>query len=129
MLDYVQQLPYLDEEFMQRFRSDFRWRNCQPSRPRELTWPKMGEYYEFYNKWGTKLRMPKEGGSYFDYVDFPIKEPTEEALEPIYSGLTPIPGVLSPVGEPGPLSLRKHGLRGGWVASSSEEESLNSLPG
>jgi uroporphyrinogen decarboxylase len=79
MLDYVQQIPYLDEGFMQRFRSDFRLAMLPAITAQGVDLTENGRYYEFYNKWGAKLRMPREGGLYFDYVDFPIKEPTEEA--------------------------------------------------
>lgn len=81
MLDYVQQLPYLDENLMQRFRSDFRSAQLPAITSLGINLSEDGENYEFHNKWGTKLRMPKEGGLYFDYVDFPIHEPTEEACE------------------------------------------------
>jgi uroporphyrinogen decarboxylase len=81
MLDYVQQLPYLDEKLMQRFRSDFRSAQLPAITAQGINLGEDGENYEFYNKWGAKLRMPKEGGLYFDYVEFPIKEPTEEACE------------------------------------------------
>jgi uroporphyrinogen decarboxylase len=80
MLDYVQQLPYLDEGFMQRFRSDFRLAQMPALTAQGINLAENGQNYEFYNKWGTKLQMPRVGGLYYDYVDFPIKEPTEEAL-------------------------------------------------
>jgi uroporphyrinogen decarboxylase len=37
-------------------------------------------YYYFHDRWGAKLRMPKDGGHYFDWVEFPIKEISLEAL-------------------------------------------------
>ena len=40
-----------------------------------------GENYVFYNRWGARLQMPKDGGLYFDYVSFPIQEVSLEALE------------------------------------------------
>jgi uroporphyrinogen decarboxylase len=40
-----------------------------------------GHYYAFTDRWGSKLHMPKENGYYFDWVDFPIKEPTLAALD------------------------------------------------
>nr|MDJ0911930.1 uroporphyrinogen decarboxylase family protein [Desulfobacterales bacterium] len=40
-----------------------------------------GDFYAFIDRWGSKLHMPKDGGLYFDWVDFPIKEPTITALE------------------------------------------------
>lgn len=40
-----------------------------------------GDYYAFIDRWGSKLHMPKDGGLYFDWVEFPIKEPTMAALD------------------------------------------------
>jgi uroporphyrinogen decarboxylase len=40
-----------------------------------------GDYYAFIDRWGSKLYMPKEGGLYFDWVGFPIKEPTVQELD------------------------------------------------
>jgi len=81
MLDFVQQLPFLDEKLIQHFRSDFRSAQLPAITALGINLTEAGEYYEFNNKWGTKLRMPKEGGLYFDYVEFPIKEPIEDAYE------------------------------------------------
>ena len=81
MLDYVQQLPYLDEQLIDRLRSDFRSVQLPAITAQGIQLIDDGAYHAFYNKWGAKLRMPKEDGHYFDYVDFPIKEPTQEAIE------------------------------------------------
>ena len=80
MLDYVQQLPYLDEKLIDHFHSDFRSVQLPAITAQGIHLSEEGPYYEFYNKWGTKLRMPKEDGLYFDYVDFPIKETSQEAI-------------------------------------------------
>lgn len=79
MLDYVQQLPFLGEDFQERFRSDFRLAQLPAITALGVNLTENGQYFELLNKWGTKLRMPREGGLYFDYSDFPIKEPTEAA--------------------------------------------------
>lgn len=81
MFDYVQQLPYLDEALMERFRTDFRLVQLPAATAPGLEIFEEGDYYAFIDRWGSKLHMPKEGGFYFDWVDFPIKEPTLEALE------------------------------------------------
>ena len=81
MLDYVQQLPYLDEALMDRLHSDFRSVQLPAVTAQGVQLIDDGMYYAFYNKWGTKLRMPKEGGLYYDYVDFPIKEASAEAVD------------------------------------------------
>jgi uroporphyrinogen decarboxylase len=80
MLDYIQQLPYLDEALMQRFGVDFRMVQLPAATAPELKVFEEGEYYAFIDRWGSKLHMPKEDGYYFDWVDFPIKEFTLEAL-------------------------------------------------
>lgn len=80
ILDYVQQLPYLDERLLDRFHVDFRSVQLPAMTAQGIQWFDDGAYHAFYNKWGTKLRMPKEGGHYFDYIDFPIKEPSQEAI-------------------------------------------------
>jgi len=81
LLDYVQQLPYLDEQLLERFRVDFRSVQLPAITAQGISPTDEGDYYAFYNKWGTKLRMPKDKGLYYDYVDFPIKEPTEQAID------------------------------------------------
>jgi uroporphyrinogen decarboxylase len=40
-----------------------------------------GDYDAFIDRFGAKLRMPKDGGLYFDWVDFPLKEFTHEELD------------------------------------------------
>ncbi len=81
MLDYVQQLPYVDEALMQRFAVDFRMVQLPAATASGLTVFEEGDYYAFIDRWGSKLHMPKDGGYYFDWVDFPIKEFTLEALD------------------------------------------------
>ena len=81
MLDYVQQLPYVSEDLMQRFGVDFRMVQLPAATAAGLNVFEEGDYYAFYDRWGSKLHMPKEGGFYFDWVDFPIKEPTLAALD------------------------------------------------
>jgi len=81
MLDYVQQLPYIDEELMRRFSVDFRMVQLPAATAPGLKVFEEGDYFAFIDRWGSKLHMPKEGGYYFDWVDFPIKEFTHEALD------------------------------------------------
>ncbi|OGO25952.1 MAG: hypothetical protein A2W33_10870 [Chloroflexi bacterium RBG_16_52_11] len=81
MLDYVQQLPYLDDALMQRFGVDFRIVQLPPAVAHGVKIFEEGNYYAIIDRWGSKLHMPKEGGYYFDWVDFPIKEFTQEALD------------------------------------------------
>ncbi len=81
MLDYVQQLPYVSEDLMQRFGVDFRLVQLPAATAAGVDIFEEGHYYAFTDRWGSKLHMPKENGFYFDWVDFPIKEPTLAALD------------------------------------------------
>jgi uroporphyrinogen decarboxylase len=81
MLDYVQQLPYVDEDLLDRFGVDFRLVQLPAATAPGLEIFTEGDYFAFIDRWGSKLHMPREGGLYFDWVDFPIKEFTLEALE------------------------------------------------
>jgi len=81
MLDYVQQLPYVDEALLQRFGVDFRLVQLPAATAPGLAIFEEGDYYAFLDRWGAKLHMPKQGGLYFDWVDFPLKEATLAALD------------------------------------------------
>lgn len=81
LLDYIQQLPYVDEALMQRFEVDFRMVQLPAATAADVSIYEEGDYYAFIDRWGAKLYMPKKGGWYFDWVDFPIKEPTMAALD------------------------------------------------
>jgi uroporphyrinogen decarboxylase len=81
MLDYVQQLPYVDEALMQRFGVDLRMVQLPAATAPGLNIFEDGDYYAFIDRWGSKLHMPKQGGLYFDWVEFPVKEATMEALD------------------------------------------------
>ena len=81
MCDYVQQLPYVDELLLERFGADFRMVQLPAATASDISYFEEGDYYAFIDRWGSKLHMPKDGGLYFDWVDFPIKEPTMGALD------------------------------------------------
>ena len=81
VLDYVQQLPYVSEALMQRFDLDFRMVQLPAATGAAVHIFEEGNNYAFFDRWGSKLHMPKTGGFYFDWVDFPIKEPTLGALD------------------------------------------------
>jgi uroporphyrinogen decarboxylase len=81
LVDYVQQLPYLDEAILEHFNVDFRMVQLPAATAPGLSITEEGDYYAFIDRWGSKLHMPKKGGLYFDWVDFPIREATTEALE------------------------------------------------
>lgn len=81
MLDYVQQLPYVSEALMQRFGVDFRMVQLPAATTAGIKIYEEGDYFAFIDRWGSKLHMPKNTGLYFDWVDFPIKEPTMSVLD------------------------------------------------
>ncbi len=93
MLDHVQQLPYLDEVLLKRFGVDLRLVQLPSATAPGLNIFEEGNYYAFTDRWGSKLHMPKDGGLYFDWVDFPIQEPTLQALDS-YSWPRPDPPEL-----------------------------------
>ncbi|MBN1315707.1 MAG: hypothetical protein JXA42_09575 [Anaerolineales bacterium] len=81
IVDPFQQLPYIDGAIQDRFNSDFRM--VLPS-PSDIVAPEIvmeGDYYAMVDDWGAKVHMPVQGGLYFDWVEFPLKEATMEALD------------------------------------------------
>lgn len=81
MCDFVQQLPYVDEALLERFAVDFRMVQLPAATAPDVTYFEEGNYYAFVDRWGSKLHMPKQNGLYFDWVEFPINEPTMAALD------------------------------------------------
>ena len=80
MLDYVQQLPYLTEDLLQRFQVDFRMVQLPAATAPGLSIFEDGDYLAFIDRWGSKLHMPRQGGLYFDWVDFPIHSTSLQEL-------------------------------------------------
>jgi len=78
----VEQLPVLDKTFLNKVvRADtrqIREHGCSTWEPRIED---NGRYWRLVNEWQIGMRMPKEGGHYFDLVEFPLKEPTCDALD------------------------------------------------
>ncbi|MHB9128673.1 MAG: uroporphyrinogen decarboxylase family protein, partial [Candidatus Humimicrobiaceae bacterium] len=70
-----------DEKLLERLAVDVRMiaTNYMISEKQEIY--EEGNYYYFYDRWGSKLRMPKQRGHYFDWVKFPINETSMDALE------------------------------------------------
>src|SRR5512136_1160969 len=62
MLDYVQQLPYVDESLMQRFGVDLRMVQLPAATTVGVDIFEEGDYYAFMDRWGSKLHMPKQNG-------------------------------------------------------------------
>ena len=78
--DIPQQLPYLPESLLTALGVDTRVVTLPLDRVTPPTLVDEGAYWGWVNRWGAHLRMPKEGGYYFDWVDFPIPDLTEEAV-------------------------------------------------
>ena len=81
LLDHIQQLPYIDEVLLDLFGVDLRMICLPPAAAPTPDIFEEGGNYAFVDRWGSKLHMPKEGGLYFDWVDFAIQESTMSALE------------------------------------------------
>jgi len=81
IFDYVQQLPYIDEELLERLNVDVRMVATHYVSTSSQKIYEEGDYYYFYDRWGSKLSMPKKNGHYFDWVEFPINEISIEALK------------------------------------------------
>jgi uroporphyrinogen decarboxylase len=79
--DAVQQLPFLGEDLLERFAVDTRMVQLPPAHVAGVEVFDDGDYWAFHDRWGSKLRMPKVGGLYFDWVEYPIDELTPAALD------------------------------------------------
>jgi len=81
IFDYVQQLPYLDETLLKKLDVDVRMAqtNYVNSDDQEIFSDE--KYYYFYDRWGSKLQMPKNNGHYFDWAEFPINSIDLEDLK------------------------------------------------
>jgi uroporphyrinogen decarboxylase len=81
VFEQTQQLPYLGEDLLARLGVDTR----VVALPRERAFsPELrdeGAYWAWTDAWGAVLRMPKQGGLYFDWVGHPLPEVTEEAID------------------------------------------------
>ena len=79
--DQVQQLPYLAEDLLERFRVDTRMVQLPPTHVAGVEILDDGDYWAMIDRWGSRMHMPKAGGLYYDWVEFPIKEPSMAALD------------------------------------------------
>jgi uroporphyrinogen decarboxylase len=79
--DEVQQLPFLSEDLLRRFAVDTRMVQLPPTHAAGVEILDEGEYWAMYDRWGSKMRMPKASPLYYDWVEFPIRDLTMEALD------------------------------------------------
>jgi uroporphyrinogen decarboxylase len=77
--DEVQQLPFLADSLLDRFGVDTRMVQLPPTHVAGVPIIDDGEYWAIFDRWGSKMRMPKRNGLYYDWVEYPI-EPTLESL-------------------------------------------------
>ena len=79
--DQVQQLPYVGEDVLERFAVDTRMVQLPPAHVAGVDIVDDGDYWAMWDRWGSKLRMPKADGLYYDWVEYPIAALTMEALD------------------------------------------------
>jgi len=72
IFDHVQRLPYIDPQLLKKLGVDVHTVQADYVAGADLQYLDDGDYWAFYDGWGAKLRMPKQGGHYFDWVEFPI---------------------------------------------------------
>ena len=81
IIDIVQQLPRVEQDLREELRIDTIPLTANAPSSWELKIEEEGDYLYFYDEWGSRLRMPKKGGFYFDWYEYPIKESTMDALK------------------------------------------------
>jgi len=81
IFEQTQQLPYLSEDLLERFAVDTRVVALPRERALRPELVDEGAYWAWTDAWGAKLRMPKTGGLYFDWVGHPIADLTVEAVD------------------------------------------------
>ncbi len=81
IVDPIQQLPYVDEQLQVRLGADLRMLELPAVDMQPVEVFEEGPYYAYVDRWGAKLHMPKDGGLYYDWVEFPIREATSQALD------------------------------------------------
>jgi uroporphyrinogen decarboxylase len=79
--DEIQQLPYVHEDVLQRFGVDTRMVQLPPAHVSGVEIVDEGDYWAMWDRWGSKLRMPKSRPLYYDWVEFPIRELSMDALD------------------------------------------------
>lgn len=81
IFEQTQQLPYLSEDLLERFAVDTRVVALPRERAPRPELVDEGAYWAWTDAWGAKLRMPKEGGLYYDWVGHPIADLTVAAVD------------------------------------------------
>jgi uroporphyrinogen decarboxylase len=81
IVDPFQQLPYLDEKLQRRLGADCLMLQLPAVELQGVEVFEDGPYHAFIDHFGAKVHMPKDGGLYYDWVEFPIKRATMEELD------------------------------------------------
>lgn len=81
IFEQTQQLPYLAEDLLVRLGVDTRVVTVPRERAFRPELRDEGPYWAWNDAWGAKLRMPKDGGLYYDWVEPPLPELTVEAID------------------------------------------------
>ncbi len=81
IFDHVQRLPYIDAELIKRLETDVHSVQASYVASDDLKYLDDGDYWAFYDQWGSKMRMPKVGSHYFDWFEFPINDISIEGLK------------------------------------------------
>lgn len=81
IFDHVQRLPYIDPELTKRLEIDVHSVQASYVSSDDQKYLDDGDYWAFYDRWGSKMRMPKVAGHYFDWVEFPINDITMGELK------------------------------------------------
>jgi len=65
IIDHIQGLPYINEDLLSIFKIDFRMIQVEYMTVQEQSFSEEKGYHYFIDRWGAKLRKPKEKGLYF----------------------------------------------------------------
>ena len=126
--DEVQQLPYVGEDVLARFGVDTRMVQLPPAHVSGVEIVDDGEYWAMWDRWGSKMRMPKDKPLYYDWVEFPIKDLTLEALD-AYRGRNPTRRRSWPGFAGAPRSCAPRPTSRWWARASSAAASSSSPAG
>ena len=88
-----------------------------------------GDYWAMWDRWGSKMRMPKDKPLYYDWVEFPITEPTLEALDAYRWPEPDPPEVMRPACAGAPRSCAPRPTSRSWARASSAAASSSSPAG
>ncbi|MBN1315073.1 MAG: hypothetical protein JXA42_06380 [Anaerolineales bacterium] len=80
LTDHIQRLALVDEQILQMLDVDARMVQNLGERREPESWIE-GNYSVIKDNWGSTLRMPLDGGLYYDWFRFPLENATVEDLD------------------------------------------------